>query len=341
MTPKICVVGSLNVDFTTVTPRVPKAGETLRATSLRISPGGKGANQAVACGRASYTSPNEKDVIVEMVGAVGKEDPHYATLLKPALEKSGVNCAKVVETERAPTGTATIIVDSENDGENRILFVPGANHEGMRLGQTEIGKQMGDSLPGVVVFQGEIPRDTVVAFLEYIGSFNRAPESKETGKMCRVILNPAPVFERGIPKHLYSAIDTLIVNETEMELLMPQQGNVKQAQETFHEWGVKTVIVTLGAQGAAWSSRTTDGAVAHSIRSGQVDGIMVDKVVDTTAAGDTFVGYYAVRLARWASANGTGAIFEPEEALRHANKAAAKAVTKAGAIDSIPWGFEI
>ena len=340
MSARVRIIGSLNVDFTTVTPRVPQSGETLKATSLTISPGGKGANQAVACGRASFISPTEKDAEVEMVGAVGKGDPHYATLLKPALEKSGVNCSQTTEMEGAQTGTATIIVDEGNGGENRILFVPGANFEGMGPTEEVLDKALKTPLPQVFVLQGEIPKETVWEILRRVGTYNHG---RRRGEECKVILNPAPVFEGGIPRDLYELIDHLIVNETELDLLAPVKGDVEGAKQFFLDQGVKTVIVTLGSHGATWSSRTTTADKGYEDVAGQVNGIKVETVIDTTAAGDTFVGYYAVMLARWLATNcgDDGAAFGPEEALKRANQAAADAVVKPGAIHSIPWGYEV
>ncbi|KAL9617631.1 MAG: hypothetical protein Q9160_007597 [Pyrenula sp. 1 TL-2023] len=334
MAPTVRVIGSLNVDFVTTTPRFPSAGETLRATSLTISPGGKGANQAVACGRASYTSPGVKDVNVELVGAVGAGDPHYEHLLKPALTGSGVGCEDIAQV-KGQTGTATIIVDDGAGGENRILFVPGANDEGMRPQEDVLERALRQPLPDVVVLQGEIPRETTFEILRRIRALN---EKQTNQRGCEVVFNPAPVFEEGIPSEVYPLIDHLIVNETESALL----GCSPDDRNTFHTRGVHTVITTLGAKGLSWSSNAKS---EPSILSEEIEGIEVTRVLDTTAAGDTFVGYYAIALARWraGSDSQTSSRFLPEqvEAVQRANRAAARCVEKRGAIDSIPWGFEL
>src|SRR5947209_8937083 len=121
--PLIRVVGSINVDFTTNTPRVPGPGETVTATSLSVNAGGKGANQAVACGRASFVSQGKQDVRVKMIGAVGEGDPHYKNLIEPTLRNAGISCDGITET-KGQTGTATIIVDDEAKAENRMLVAP-------------------------------------------------------------------------------------------------------------------------------------------------------------------------------------------------------------------------
>lgn len=167
--PHVCIIGSLNIDFVTSTPRCPGPGETLTATSLSVTAGGKGGNQATACGRASFISKTTQDVSVSMIGAVGAEDVYYSTLLKPGLEKSGVYTAFIEESTEAQTGSASIIVEEAVGGENRILVVPGANHSGMMNDVSQIidvVKQQQVS-PKVIVLQGEIPRNTTLALLEY------------------------------------------------------------------------------------------------------------------------------------------------------------------------------
>ena len=137
MAPLIRVIGSLNVDMVSVTPRFPDAGETITVSSYFMSAGGKGANQAVACGRTSRpqqqstTTTNRTPIKVEMVGAVGGLDGHFDALLKPTLEKSGIDASRVQIIPNAYTGVAVIVVDSGAGGENRIFFSPGANYKGM------------------------------------------------------------------------------------------------------------------------------------------------------------------------------------------------------------------
>lgn len=337
MPPRIQVIGSLNIDFTTLTPRFPGPGETLTAKSLAVNAGGKGANQCVACGRASFTSKTEHDVEVEMIGAVGAGDPYYASLLKPTLEEAGIDCGGVKEVEGAQTGTATIIVDEGSNGENRILVVPGANHDGMadviEVIQRSLSKETN---PDVVVLQGEIPKDTVLELIVQL-------QAKTA-----LVFNPAPVFPDGIPRELLGMIKVLIVNETEIVQLMadssvsqnvpPVENDLEKAHldlfaNSLHLTGLELLIVTLGSRGAYYSTGHEQGNFVESVR--------VTKVVDTTAAGDTFVGYFSVALARHVFAHkGKLDGFDVAAAIFKANQQAAKCVQRAGATQSIPWGYE-
>lgn len=342
MPPRIRVIGSLNIDYTTTTPRFPGPGETLTAKALSISAGGKGANQAAACGRAAYTSKDHHDVEVEMVGAVGAGDPQYSALLRPVLEKTGINCDGVREVEGSQTGTATIIVDEGRGGENRILVVPGANHDGMEDIDEVLARALKEPLPEVFVLQGEIPKDTTFTLLKAI------PEAaRRAGKIVEIVFNPAPVYQDGIPVDCLECVTHLVVNETEMGQLAFEAGEAYIAAETeeekrdalsvaasmFHRRFVRNVVITRGAEGVFCS--TPDGSF-------HLEAAKVKKVVDTTAAGDTFVGYYAVELASQKKKNEGMATKETlSEACRRAVVAAGICVSREGAIQSIPFGYEI
>lgn len=359
--PRIAVVGSLNVDFTTTTPRVPGPGETLTATRLDVNAGGKGANQACACGRAAWrVKPSTEtggregamDVHVQMVGAVGAGDPYYDRLLKPTLEDSGVDVGGVKEVQGEQTGTATIIVDSGQGGENRILVVPGANHGGMEdLDDVWKRTRGGDTgaMPDVVVLQGEIPRATVLGIIE-----------KAAKEGIWAVFNPAPVWREGVPRTALQGLGVLVVNETELTQVARSLGDFDSLlggndqktteemewservltpfAEKFHALGVEIILVTLGARGIFYSMKAK-----KERKAGFVPGKKVDEVVDTTAAGDTFVGYFAVALAKsvaHARDRKDGTEFDVEEAVNRANAAAAKCVQRNGAMQSIPWGWE-
>lgn len=341
MPPRIQVIGSLNVDFTTVTPRFPEPGETLTATSLTVNAGGKGANQAVACGRAALRF-NTHDVEVEMIGAVGANDAHFTSLLKPTLEKSGVDCAGIAEIKGSQTGTATIIVDAGSGGENRILVVPGANHDGMGNASEILQRALSKgNNPDVVVMQGEIPEKTVFEII------------RELHAQTAIVFNPAPVYKDGIPRELLGKIKVLIVNETEllhvmanssvgwMGKLLPgsvtENGLDTSIHKTFadnlHMGGLKIIIITLGSRGAFFSTGFGQGQLVPPSK--------VEEVVDTTAAGDTFVGYFSVALAKhlfWTGGNLDS--FDAGSAIHRANEQSAKCVQRAGAMHSIPWGYE-
>lgn len=346
--PHICVIGSLNIDFVTSTPRWPGAGETLTATSLTLTAGGKGGNQATACGRASFTAKETQDVSVSMIGAVGANDVYYSTLLKPALEQSGVSTAAIEESVEAQTGSATIIVEDAAGGENRILVVPGANHAGMMGDVASIVDVVHQQTikPGVIVLQGEIPRKTTLGLLEY---FNGGISDEDR---VQVVFNPAPVYPEGISLAALKDTSVLIMNETEAvqmsksiaglpvsDLTQPTELDDLQPEELalpFHETAhVKIVLITLGAKGVYYSTRTG--------RCGAVPGVRVPKVVDTTAAGDTFVGYFSAALARFLAKGEPVEAFDNEivSAVKQANAAAAKCVAARGAMQSIPFAYEI
>ncbi|PYH98435.1 Ribokinase-like protein [Aspergillus ellipticus CBS 707.79] len=338
--PQICVIGSLNIDFVTYTPRCPDAGETLTASSLAISAGGKGANQAVACGRASFAARDSQEAAVSMIGAVGAGDPYYAALLRPTLEGSGVSTKGIQEKTDSQTGSATIIVDEGAGGENRILFVPGANYTGMDKVDAVLATTQDIHLDqGVVVMQGEIPRATTLGLMKHFND-----------PACRshLIFNPAPVFTEGIPLPALAGTSVLAMNETEAvlmtqsvaEYLRPDQATAELKPEElaplFHQHAkVHIVLITLGAKGAYFSTATGKQGFAPSAA--------VEKVVDTTAAGDTFVGYFATAFAKFVA---TGAALEEfdaqiETAVRRANVAAAGCVQRKGAMQSIPFAYEI
>ncbi|KAE8421145.1 Ribokinase-like protein [Aspergillus pseudocaelatus] len=381
MAPTIRVVGSLNADMVSVTPRFPEAGETITSSSYFISAGGKGANQAVACGRLSRarsaSSPfsGKGSVKVEMVGAVGGLDGHFDALLKPTLEKSGVDTSRVKIVEDAYTGVAVIIVDSSAGGENRILFSPGANYQGMQPEPSVLGMAMAAPVPDVIVMQGEIPVDSVIGILRDIGAWkakNRAEGKRGIEAGPDVMFNPAPAPPGGLPEDVYAAVDHFIVNETEAELMTPPveqllkvvpdaeglSGNDKVARY-FHQLGVTYVLITLGSKGVWYSAtdaRTSGPADGVNRFTNEIPAAKVSRVLDTTAAGDTFVGAYAVGVARWREqrrADGKAGqdLTSEEKPVRYqkvmddamglATQASARCVERQGAMDSIPWEDEI
>ncbi|RAL15876.1 ribokinase [Aspergillus homomorphus CBS 101889] len=369
---RITIIGSLNTDFATYTPRCPQAGETLTATSHSISAGGKGANQAVACGRASFTTKTTQCAKVNMVGAVGANDPYYSALMRPLLETSGVSAAGVTEREDASTGSATIIVE-EVTGENRIAVVPGANHLGMADLQEVVSRVEGGSAAGdtgshegngdgngakVVVLQGEIPRDTVLGLLRHYNTPPSSPASEAeatagpaAAAAAHVVFNPAPVFPEGIPLDALRGTSVLVMNETEAVLMarslegfavahndaeMAPEELARLLAPQFHTRAdVGIVLITLGAKGAFFSTR--------SGVSGFVGAAAVEKVVDTTAAGDTFVGYFTTAFARFVAEGKPLGEFDAlvEGAVRTANRAAALCVQRRGAMQSIPFAYEV
>lgn len=314
--PTLTILGSLNIDLVSRVPHHPAPGETLTATSFSLSPGGKGANQAVACAKLSRhsTSPSVSTLAsVRMLGAVGSDS--YGSLLTSNLAAHGVDVSGVSVRESAKTGVAMIIVD-EPTGENRIILSPEANHD-VREGGVEEGVEGADLL----IMQLEIPLETVVAALRL---------AREKG--VKVLLNPAPA--QRLPEGALRGVGHLVVNETEAAMLGAVEVGVLDTVEGmegvargFVEGeGVGNVVITLGGRGVYYMEGGEGG------KKGLVAAERAT-VVDTTAAGDTFVGAYALEVV--------GGRFDIEEAVRKANRAAAKTVERRGAQDSIPWLEEL
>ncbi|MGY0394509.1 ribokinase [Fusobacterium sp. SYSU M8A802] len=294
---KIVVVGSINMDLVTICNRVPEGGETLFGEEFFQVPGGKGANQAVAIGKLGTD--------VTMLGKVGKDS--FGKDLIEAMKKSGVKTEHIKEGEKA-TGIAKIIV--EKNGQNRILVVAGANSEVDREYIDEHLDVIRDC--DVLVAQLEIPIETVAYALE---------KAKEFGKM--TILNPAPARE--LSEDIIRNSDLIIPNESELALMTGMKTDtheeIKEAGEKLLNLGVKDLIVTLGSKGSLHLNREVcEFHSAYKV-----------KAVDTTAAGDSFIG----GLVRELKGNNLG------EAIEFATKVSAIAVTKKGAQTSIPTIEEV
>ncbi|KAL2109496.1 hypothetical protein VUR80DRAFT_2376 [Thermomyces stellatus] len=316
MAPKrtIAVIGSINIDLVTYTPRVPVGGETLTAHGFTVGLGGKGANQAVACAKVSRPRANVHDgsVNVKMVGAVG--DDTYGGVITKGLKDVGIDTSDVYVREGEKTGASVIVVESES-GQNRIMFCAQANATMRPEGFVD---DLPRPLPDLLVLQMEIPLETVTQILT---------TAKRLG--VPVLLNPAPALK--FDEKFYPCIKHLVVNESEAAILSgckeedldSQEGRAKVAK-VFHDLGVEYVLITLGSRG-----------VYYSVAGKQSAYVPAEKVaaVDTTAAGDTFVGVYAVEAVKGE--------FDIEQAVKLANRAASKTVQKKGAQESIPWGDEL
>lgn len=299
MNARIAVVGSLNMDLIVRSPRLPQAGETIIGSEFQTLPGGKGSNQAVAAARLGGQ--------VAMVGRVGN-DGFGATLLE-TLREAGVNHDYVLMDERHPSGVALITVDDE--GGNTIVVASGAN---MALTPEDV-EQAEDiiSAARVLLLQLEIPLPAV----------QRAAEIASANGVT-VILNPAPA--RPIPDEIMQPVDILAPNESETMLLtgapVTDDAEIISAAAALREVGPETVILTLGARGALLSTAEY---------SSRLPSFSVN-VVDTTAAGDAFLGGLAVALAEGCPL---------PDAVRWGNAAGALATTRPGAQPSLPHRHEV
>jgi ribokinase len=294
MSAKITVVGSLNMDLVARAVRLPQPGETIIGHDFRTVPGGKGANQAVAAARLGAR--------VSMVGRVGGDA--FGELLLENLAGSGVDRTHVRRDPQAATGVALIVVDDR--GQNSIVVAPGANGRLTPADVEAAEAAIADS--DALLLQLESPLESVT----------RAAEIARAQGV-RVILNPAPA--RALPTSLLSLVDVLIPNESEAARLtsMPagDRAEATAAASALQEMGVGQVIVTLGARGALW----VQGENAEHFPAFEVT------PVDTTAAGDAFVGSFAVALAEGRPL---------AEAVRRGNAAGAQAARGQGAQPSLP-----
>ncbi|MBW5397995.1 ribokinase [Brachyspira pilosicoli] len=285
MSKKILVIGSINKDLVTTTPRFPKEGETILGNNFYTTNGGKGANQACAIGKLGGN--------VSMLGAVG--DDSFAKDLSNALFSNNVNIDNLLIKNNVSTGIAVITVT--NDGANNIIVVQGAN--GL-ITKDDIKEKLIASFD-IIVMQLEIPLEIA----KYAASIAR-----KLGKI--VVLNPSPAVK--LDKDFLSCVDILIPNETEIDII----GGI----DYVIECGVKNIILTLGADGCDLITKQNRK---------HFDAYDVN-VVDTTAAGDSFLGGVVRMIADDKTI---------EEAIEFATKVSNITVTRKGAIDSIPTYNEV
>jgi ribokinase len=292
MSPEIVVFGSMNMDLVVRVARAPRSGETLQGHSFFTNPGGKGANQAVASARQGAR--------VAMVGCVGEDD--FGNTLRHALAEDGIATANV-RSVAGGTGVAVVMVDDA--GENRITIIPGANALLKADAQALAGKYL--------LLQCEVPMPEVVLAARIMRA-----------KGSTVVLNPAPVCQ--LPDELWWLVDILVMNEMEASELsglpVADPATAAAAATSLRRRGPSTAIVTLGSQGVL----VADDAGCRHFPAREAH------VVDTTAAGDTFIG--AMCAARVAG-------LSIDDAVLRGIQAATVCVTRAGAQASIPYLHEL
>jgi len=294
------VVGSSNMDLVVKSPRIPAVGETILGSDFIMTPGGKGANQAVAAAKLGAK--------VYFIAKLGNDV--FAEQSLNNFKKEGVNTKYVVQTKEAPSGVALITVDDA--GNNVIVVAPGANQ---MLSPNDVEKaELDIASSGALVAQLEIPLETV-EFAAQLASSSGVP----------FILDPAPA-QKLSPEFL-KMVDLLTPNETEARILTgievtSNRDSACTAVKKLLEYGVKSVILTMGANGFLLG---TDDKMEF------VPAVKVN-AVDATAAGDAFTGSLAVGLAQRKTL---------ADAALFANYVAALSVTKMGAQSSMPAREEV
>lgn len=289
---KVFVIGSLNMDLTIKSPKVPDCGMTVTGNGFLATAGGKGANQAVACAKLGAKT--------FMAGCVGNA---FATELLDSLKQSGVDTQFVEKRCDVSSGIAVILVV---DGDNRIVLDRGANG---KVDRALVDRALGAANKGdILILQLEIPIETVEYALRL---------AKEKGMT--TVLNPAPAAPVSDSALSYS--DYFTPNQTEAQfytgIYPDDEGSIRTCVDCLRGKGIKNVIITLGKLGSV--GYFGDKCV-------RVNATKVE-TVDTTAAGDTYIGGFAAGLCAGKT---------QDEAMRFASVASALAVTKRGAQSSIP-----
>ncbi|KAJ4323868.1 putative ribokinase [Neodidymelliopsis sp. IMI 364377] len=282
MSPRtVAVLGGLVQDLVTIADRIPDQGETIVANKFNSSPGGKGANSAVAVYRLSRANPKNQDAAhttsddlhVRMIGAVGRDQ--FGPGLKEAVHRSGVNVDGVQEIEGQSTALGIILIEQKS-GENRILLHQNAANA-IKPEQFMTPESLGAGVkPDLLIAQLEIRRDTIEQAIETAHHHG-----------IEVLLNPAPACY--IDPVLFPMITHLIVNETESKMLSHSTvgSDIPETEwsgitDYFHNLGVQNVVITLGDKGAFYSHENKDTKDRHR---GHVDAEKGLKVLDSAGAG--------------------------------------------------------
>lgn len=299
----IVVVGSLNLDVVSEIEKLPHQGATISVKNQSQNLGGKGANQAVAAARQGGQ--------VSFIGAVGADEA--GERFKTVLREEGIDVSGIV-TKKVPTGSASILL--EEDGHNTIMVYGGANAE---LTADDIVKA--ENLianADVVIAQFEVPQVAVAKAFYFAKKYGAT-----------TILNPAPIIDQdAILPEVISATDIIVPNETEAAALVGETPSTKLAdlqvvREAMNQLTIQKTVITLGGEGVFYHLDGTD----------QVAPIFKVTPVDTTAAGDTFIGSLTVELDK--------DLGNAAEAIRYASKASSIAIQHFGALQSIPNRREV
>lgn len=293
----ILVVGSSNIDLVIRVSNIPSVGETVLSHYTNRLPGGKGANQAFACGRLGGD--------ITFLSLLGND--MYADIILDSLASANVDISRVERDQNSQTGMALICVNDK--GDNSIIVIPGAN----TTCNIDYLKKQDTAFKdcSIIALQMEIPLESVYYSIR---------RGKELGKT--IVLDPAPApTSDKIPKDIYPLLDFITPNETELHKLtgfpVDSKENLLKASNRLLNMGVPNILVTLGAKGAMLLNK--DGYI--HLKPPQVS------VVDTTAAGDTFNAAFIIKIAEGK---------DYKESIRFANMASSLAVSKLGAQSSIP-----
>ncbi len=297
--PSITVIGSINMDLVGTTDQLPKAGETLNGTSFKMTPGGKGANQAVGLSHLGAK--------VDLVGKIGGDIFGKELILN--LRQNNVNVEHVQTSTNTESGVALILLDINK--ENYILVIPGSNGTCDKVQIEAAAKAMLNSK--CLLMQFEIPPSI---------SFEAAGVARNLG--ITTILDPSPCINFNYSN--LESIDIITPNQHEAEfytgIRVIDKESASKAAKVLKNKGVPTVIITLGSEGAFYSTVNS---------SGLINGNKIN-VVDTVGAGDAFNAGLAVAISKESTL---------EEAIKYAVACGNLAVTKSGAQNAMPYKNDV
>lgn len=325
----VSVLGGVVQDLTTIVDRLPDNGETIVANDFTMQGGGKGSSSAVATYRLTRPNPKNRpksrneavdnDVRVRMVGAVGED--RFGPALKENLAKHGINVDGVRVLKGQRTAVSNIIVKADT-GANQIMQYPGAGYALKPTDFTTLESLGGGVAPNMVIAQLEIKRHVI----------EQAIETANRGGV-EVLVKPSPA--RYLVPEIYPMIAHLVMNETEAVLLSPcEPGDVQKETglakiaEYFLNLGVKNVVITLGEKGAYYSNES---------KRGYVEAEKNCTVIDTSGAGDSFVGGY---VADYMAQKQKGQ-WDIEIAVQYGCKASARVIEYLGRLEPIVWADEV